>query len=428
MPRSDIRYCEEHAVSPPKTAYILLWFPKPSETFIFREVVNLSRMGLPVKVYALYGELTKLLSPEMAAWSKQVTRLGIPSLKHVLSDVAYWWRRDRATVSRMLRTIPVRRWRSLEVGGENVWAFFCGFRLARFFEEEQIQHIHAPFANGPAMAAWVASTLTGIPFSFTGRAVDIYPPDGALSEKIRDSVLVRANTRCNVGYLQGLANGEPDKIRLVYNGYPLKEFSLAPVEMKPPFRLLSLGRFARFKGFDVLLRAARILRDQGLDFHLTMAGAGPEGLRLRWLRRTLGLTDCVSFPGYVTHDRVSELFCSTDVFVMPSVIHATGERDGIPNVIMEALLHRVPVVATDLAAITEVIRDGETGVMAPAGDPMALAGAIQRMTSDRERAMEMASSGNRRVLEQFNPEENHRKILELYTEVIARHGERRRGN
>jgi len=405
----------------PKTAYILLWFPKPSETFIFREVVNLSRMGLPLKVFALYGELTSKLSPEMAAMSSQVTRLGIPYLKRVVSDLAYWWRRDRAKVTRLFRTIPVRRWRSLEVGGENIWAFFCGFHLARLFEEQGIEHIHSPWANGPATAAWVASTLTGIPFSFDGRAVDIYPPDGALKEKIRDSVLVRTNTKCNVDYLSRFTNGDSAKIRMVYNGYPLTDFSQAPVRMKPPLRILSLGRFARFKGYDVLLQAARILEDQGLDFHLTMAGDGLGGIELKWLRWRLGLAHRVTFPGYVTHDRVSELFRSSDVFVMPSIIHSTGERDGIPNVVMEALLHQVPVIATNLPAVTEVIRDGDTGLVVPPGNPEALAEAIRRMTADREAAVEMARRGNVLILDQFDPERNHRRILELYEEAIHGH-------
>ena len=406
----------------PKTAYILLWFPKPSETFIFREVMNLWRMGLPLRVFTLYGELRKLLSPEMASVSDQVTRLGIPFLTRAASDIAFWWKRDRHTVATLFRTVPLRRWRSLEVAGENLWAFLAGFCLARFFQEEGIEHIHAPFANGPATAAWVASTLTGIPFSFTGRAVDIYPPDGALREKTCASVLVRCNTRSNIEYLKGFADGHGEKVHLIYNGYPLKEFRRAPVLMKPPFRILSLGRFARFKGYDVLLRAARLLEDSGLDFQLTMAGAGPQGLRLRWLRRQLGLRHRVSFPGYITHDHVPDLFCAADVFVMPSVIHATGERDGIPNVVMEALLHQVPVVATDLPAITEVIVDRETGLLVPAGDPTALARAIQEMTGDRESACEMARKGNARVLEQFDPERNHRKVLTLYSEVIAQLG------
>ena len=184
-------------------AYILLWFPKPSETFIFREVVNLWKMGVPIKVFTLYGELTEQLSPEMAEVSPRVERLGRPWMKTVHRDIAYWWRRDPHVTAELFRTIPLRKWRSFEVGGENIWSFFCGFTFARRFEEQHIEHIHAPWANGPATAAWVASRLTGIPFSFMGRAVDIFPPDGALEEKIRDSAFVRTNPKVNVEYLRG---------------------------------------------------------------------------------------------------------------------------------------------------------------------------------------------------------------------------------
>src|SRR5512139_1168865 len=178
-------------MSLPRIAYILLWFPKPSETFIFREVVNLWRMGFPIKVFALYGELTEQLSPEMAEVSPRVERLGRPWMKTAARDVAYWRRCKPDVTTDLFRTIPFRKWSSFELAGENIWAFFCGFTLARRFEEQNIEHIHAPWANGPATAAWVASKLTGIPFSFMGRACDIFPPDGALAEKIRDSAFVR---------------------------------------------------------------------------------------------------------------------------------------------------------------------------------------------------------------------------------------------
>jgi colanic acid/amylovoran biosynthesis glycosyltransferase len=121
-------------VTLPKTAYILLWFPKPSETFIFREVINLWDMGFPLKVYTLYGELTKLLSPEMQAVSDKVVRLGIPYLKRAPADFFYWLAKSPSTTRRLLRTVPLRRWSSLELAGENTWAFFCGFTLARLFE------------------------------------------------------------------------------------------------------------------------------------------------------------------------------------------------------------------------------------------------------------------------------------------------------
>jgi glycosyltransferase involved in cell wall biosynthesis len=409
---------KECALSLPKVAYILLWFPKPSETFIFREVVNLWKMRLPIKVFTLYGELKKQLSPEMWSVSSQVERLGIPYLKHAPWDFVYWWKRDPKTVAWLLRTVPVRRWRSLEVGGENIWSFFCAFSLARRFEEEGIDHIHAPWANGPATAAWVASKLTGIPFSFTGRASDIYPPDGALEEKIRDSLFVTSDNMTNIGYLQGLADGDTEKIYGIYNGIPLERHEEAPVPMTPPYQLLALGRFDRIKAFDVLLYACKILKDSGLRFHLTLAGDGPRKIIFKHLTRKLGLVDLVSFPGFIPYDKVSEVFCSADVFVMSSAVHSTGERDGLPTVIMEALMHRLPVVATDVCGIPEVIQDGVTGLIVPEKNTVALANAVMKMVGDRKSALEMAERGRSLVLREFDQERNAGKILDLYRRLI----------
>ena len=132
----------------------------------------------------------------------------------------------------------------------------------------------------------------------------------------------------------------------------------------------------------------------------------------------LGLNELISFPGFIPYDRVSELFSSADVFVMSSAVHSTGERDGIPNVIMEALIHRVPVVATDVCGIPEVIQDGLTGFLVPEKDPSALANAIIKMVANRESALEMADKGRSLVLRQFDPERNHGKILNLYQTLI----------
>ncbi len=417
--RSLIMYSMDPPI--PKTAYILLWFPKPSETFIFTEVVNLRKLGLPLKVYTLYGQLDHGLSPAMRSTQVEVERLGPSSWNRILKSLRYWKARNPEATSWLFRNVPLRRWRSIEVGGENIWAFIAGFYLAKRFEEDKIQFIHAPWANGPATAAWVASKLTGIPFSFTGRAVDIYPPDGALEEKIRDSVLVRTNTRANVGYLQKFTSTtDADKINLTYNGYPLAEYRTAPVTMKSPYKILAIGRFAGFKGYDILLHSARILKDSGVDFQVTIAGSGIRGVWLKTLCQRLGLNRTVSFPGYVTHDKVSDLYYQSDMFVMPSIIHRTGERDGIPNVIMEALLHKLPVIATGVSGIGEVIIDGETGLLIEPGNPEALAKAIIIMTKDREAALKMAARGHDRVLRQFDPQTNHANVLELYKETYRK--------
>ncbi len=399
----------------PKTAYILLWFPKPSETFVFREVTDLQKMGLSLKVFTLYGNLTRDLSPEMRSASIGVERLGISYLKDAYSDLIYWCKKNPKKVIGLLKSVFVNRWYGFEKTGENLWAFFCAFRLSRRFEEEGIEHIHAPWACGPATAAWIASKLTGIPFSFTARAWDISPPDGLLKDKMRDSIFVRTNNTANVDYLRQFADGNTDKIHMIYNGLPLNQYQAAPVKMAPPYRLLALGRLVPIKGYIDLIMACKIIQNSGVDFRLVLAGDGPLRRRLKRLTRRMGLDERILFPGFVTHDRISRLFYSADVFLMPSRVASSGDKDGIPNVILEALMHNVPVVASRISGIPEVIEDGATGILVPERDPAAIARAVIRLVSDRDGALKMAKRGRSRVLEMFDSQQNFMKVLQLFS-------------
>jgi glycosyltransferase involved in cell wall biosynthesis len=314
----------------------------------------------------------------------------------------------------LLKTVPIRKWNGLEKGGENLWSFAAGFRLARRFVEERIEHIHAPWANGPATAAWIASRLTGIPFSFTARAWDIYPPDGALKEKIHDALFVRSETKANIRYLHEYS-GEPlEKFRLTYNGVPLKAKGDAPVLMQEPYKFLAVGRFVGKKGYDYLLKACRILKKDGMNFRLSFVGSGPREKELKFLTWKYQLTDFVEFCGYVTHDRIADLFMSADLFIMPSIIHKSGDRDGIPTVLMEALMHRVPVIATDISGIGELVEDGITGKLIPEKNEREIVNAVRFLIGNRTLALEMAENGRNRVLELFNPEVNHRRVQDLF--------------
>jgi colanic acid/amylovoran biosynthesis glycosyltransferase len=398
----------------PRIAYVLLWFPKPSETFIFREVANLWQMGLQLKVFSLYGRLSRDLSPEMRLAAPRVETLGLPYLARAWQDVLYWWRRKPVVTWHLFKTARFRCWLNPEREGESLWGVLCGMHLARRCQEDKITHIHAPWACGPASAAWVASHLTGIPFSFTGRAHDIFTPDSLLPEKIRAAVFVRCESKAVMYHLAQLTGGDTGKFRLTYNGVPLTAQDLAPVRMQPPYRLLALGRFVETKGFDILIQACRILKDAGLDHHLTLAGAGPQGRRLQRLARKLGLASRISFPGFIRYDKVAGQFCAADVFIMPCMVHPSGNRDGLPTVILEALAHRVPVIATDVAGIGEVIETGVTGLLIPPSDPQALADAVLQMVRNRDAALVMAARGRARVLQQFNQQDNHRRVLELF--------------
>lgn len=400
----------------PRTAYVLLWFPKASETFVFTEVVRLREMGLPLKVFTLYGVSERHWSAEMRAFAAvDVYRLGITYLRRAHKDVSYWWNHRRKETRELFKAVFSAGSYGLEKTGENLWAFLCSFRLARCFEREGVEHIHAPWASGPATAAWAASRLTGIPFSFTARAWDVHPPDGLLGRKIQEARLVRSESRYNIPYLTSISPQNSYKVVLTYNSTPWRVDGEAPVRMTSPYRLLAAGRFVGKKGFEDLLEACGLLRDAGIDFRLTLAGDGP--LRRKLVRRTrrLGLSRMVSFPGFVRHGKLQEYFLSADIFLMPSVRHTSGDRDGLPNVITEALLHRVPVIATDLAGIPEIIEDRATGLLIEQRDPAAIAKAVQTLIADRALALQMAEAGRSRALRQFDPLKNTESILRLYT-------------
>jgi len=403
----------------PRVAYILLWFPEPSQTFVLTEVNTLARLGLDLKVYTLYGPRPAARVIGMPPVAAPVQRLGLAACGVLLKELAQLRNRWGVEAAKFVARVLARRWRSLETAGEAAWAVLAGIYLARIFVSEGISHIHAPWADGPATAAWVASRLTGIPFSFSARAGDIYPADGALAEKIQAASFIRINNQANLSYLAGMAAGEAGKIHLIYNGIGIKDGLLAPVPMAPPLQIMALGRFVRTKGFDVLLHAAQIIADRGVDFHLTLAGWGPRGVLWKALAQRLGLGSRVSFPGFIPYNQVSRLMSGTDIFVMPCVVHSSSDRDGIPNVIMEALQHRLPVVASDVAGISEVVRDRDTGLLVPQQDATALAAAIETLAADRQAALAMAARGRELVLRNFNTEENHRKLLALFQNAEA---------
>ena len=402
-------------------AYVLLWFPLSSETFIFREIVQLRELGLDIRVYTMYGAALRGCSREMRAYAGPVTRMGVAAFFRIWGAFFRAARRRPGLVWRLLREGFFRRMRNLEALGENLWCFMAGFLLAEDCVRDGITLIHSSWANGPATAAWVASRLTGIPFAFTGRAGDIYPEDGLLREKSRDARFIRTNNAANVAWLSGFCPpGEAGKVRLIYNSLTFTERAPCQIPLQAPYRLLAVGRFARTKGFPELITALARLRRERVPVRLTLVGDGAWRGRLTRLVKRLGLEDCVDMPGFVPHDELARYMQTHDMLVVPSVVHSNGDRDGIPNVIMEALSMSMPVVATDVCGIAEVIRNGETGLLVPQRDPAALACAIRAMLADREAAESMALAGRALVETMFDRERNITALADLYAEAAAK--------
>lgn len=399
----------------PKTAYVLLWFPEATETFLFRECLRLHEAGLPLTVFSLYGERREGLTDEMLAAPMPVERLGTASLGAMLGHVRMWLDRRRSVARDVFRTLSFTRWGGWEKTGENLWGMLCGFALASRFQALDIRHIHSGWAGGSATAAWVASRLTGIPFSFSARAYDIHPPDTRIAEKIAAASFVRVNTAANVEHLRSVARPEDsDKITLVYNGLSIEPLGQAAAPMADPLRLLAVGRCVAKKGFEHLVQACALLRQQGRNVRLTIAGDGPLRCGLERQARSLGLADQVEFPGFVDQERLKERYLQSDMLVVPSVVAPSGDRDGIPNVIMEAYAHGLPVVATDVSGIGELVREDETGKLVEPQSPQALARAIEELASDRKRALALTAAGSELTREMFDPETNTRRLMELF--------------
>lgn len=404
---------------PRKVGYVLLWFPLSSETFIFREIVQLRQLALPVHVYTMYGKVLSGCSQEMRDYDGPVTRFGLRHTFKVLAAFGRALRRRPSLTWQLMREGLFRRMRSLETLAENTLCFFEGFYLAELCQQDGIERLHSSWGNGPGTAAWIASRLSGIPFFLTGRAGDIYPADGVLHEKVRDALGVRANNAINVAYLRSFCPaGQEAKVRLVYNSLTFRQRREGDVAMQAPYKLLAVGRFVRTKGFDILLTALARLKREGFAFHLTLVGGGWQGMMLRSMCKRLQLQDDVTFSGFVPNDQLMDFMASHDIMVVPCVVTKTGDRDGIPNVIMEALSSRLPVVGTDVSGISEVIRDGETGLLIPQRDPVALANAIRRMSNDREQALAMAERGKALVEQMFDSAVNIRALYEFYVQDV----------
>jgi colanic acid/amylovoran biosynthesis glycosyltransferase len=415
------------AMKSPRIAYILLWFPEPTQTFILDEVNTMAGLGLDLTVYTLYGPRPASRIAGMGQVKAPVHHLGAASARKVLRSVArlgeYWG----PEAPKFLRRVLVRRWRSFETAGEALWAALAGVHLAKRLRADGINHIHAPWANGPATAAWVASHLTGIPFSFCGHAHDIYPPDGALQEKLAAASFVRTISHTNRRYLTDLLPESASKIVHITYGAPLTAAPRKSRNITPPYQLLALGRLVEKKGFPVLLAACRILAEERVDFHLTLAGDGPQRHLLTDLVQEYALEDKVKFLGHVPHNQVPELFRQADQFIMPCIVARHGDRDGLPNVILEALAFQVPVVATDVNGVNEAVIPGKTGWLVPQQEAGLLAQAMQEALTHPEEAQRRAQNGRVLVRQEFDSTTNYGR-LKTCLEKAAGTPTRGRGN
>jgi glycosyltransferase involved in cell wall biosynthesis len=401
--------------------YLLKTYPKVSETFILQEMLDLEALSLNLEIFSLQRP-TDAIMPSLA------TQLQAP-VTYLPTSIRGREGRPLMTHLRLFATHPRRYVDALRFVRQrpegSAWQeFIQSGCLAWRLLQSGIRHLHAHFATEPAGVAEVVHRLTGIPYSLTCHAKDIFlsSPD-ALRRKIHHAEFVVTCTEANRAYLQGIADGGTP-IHRIYHGLNLTRFdrlrkSDSSIDTGIP-TILSVGRFREKKGFLTLIRACRILVDAGHRFRCQIVGYGPLQSEMEELIRTLGLSETLSLCGKKTLEQVVQLYQEADIFTLPCQVAEDGDRDGIPNVFMEAMACQVPVVTTGISGIPELVQHHHNGLLVPQQDPEALALALAYLLDNPAIRQRLGQAGRETIMQQFSSSHASHQLKALFLkETVA---------
>jgi colanic acid/amylovoran biosynthesis glycosyltransferase len=397
-----------------RVAYLMSRFPKISESFILYEIVALERMGLGVEIFPLMREREPIMHAEAGPLVERAHYSRYFSGPVVWAQL-YWLRRRPAAY--------LRAWWHVVRGclgspGFLLRAFFVVPQAALFAQqmgELGISHVHAHYATHPALAAYVIKLLAGIPYSVTAHAHDIYVDRAMLSEKIDAASFVVTISDYNRRLLVELYGHTAERrTTVIHCGVDLTIFSRRPPRPRGErLQLISVASLQDYKGHRYLIEACARLAARSVPFRCLIVGEGEERPSLEALIRTHGLEEAVRLLGRQPRDRVSDLLARSDVMVMPSVTTDTGKREGIPVALMEALAVGLPVVATAISGIPELIEDGKSGLLVAERDPEALADALVRLYEDQRLCERLGEAGRSKVEAEFNLHETTAQLYSL---------------
>jgi glycosyltransferase involved in cell wall biosynthesis len=355
-----------------KIAFLLDTFPSPTETFIARDIQALRRHGLEIEVFALKnGAGARPLMPPASvplalrgAWEKLIS----PGLRadYFKQVGAMWWQ-----------------------------------ELNRSGAAQEIQHVHAGWASHPAYIAWGAAQKSGLTWSFSGHAHDVFVSGGDLRGKLASARFASVCTGAAKRHLQSLAPEQSEKIIYAPHGIESQNIEFSDWNFPPIPQLLAVGRLVEKKGFGVLLDACAVLRSRGFAFTCRIIGEGPLREQLKQRTQRLHLGDCVQFSGALTSDEVLAAMRESSCLVVPAITASDGDRDGLPNVILEAAACGLPIVASRAGAIEEFI-DESTGLLCAPHRAEALAEAIQAVFSQRDETQQRRLTARVRVEKNFD--------------------------
>lgn len=400
-----------------KIAYVVSRFPHLPETFILREMIELEKLGWQVELYPLIIQEQAVVHEEARPWIQRahaVPWLSPGLLKSNLRSLAKHTGRYMSLFSRVvLENIRSPKFlaRALLLFPRAVW-------MAEQLKAQGIRHVHAHYATHPALVAWLINQLTGITYSITVHAHDIFVDKPMLATKIHDSVFVSSISEFNRKYLADMfgpwVNEKTEIIRCGIEPAYYRLSGSKSFEKPKRLEIISVGSLQPYKGHIYLVQACAKLLERGIPFRCRIIGGGDLRPMLERAIKEYGLERSVQLLGPRTQEEVSRFLRTANCYVQPSVVTSTGKMEGIPVALMEAMASRIPVVATAISGVPELVRPGETGWLVPPENVDALAAALTDIYRSPAEASHRAELGRSWVLEEFELSSNVRKLASLF--------------
>jgi glycosyltransferase involved in cell wall biosynthesis len=426
-------------------AYVMNGFPRLSETFIAHEIHQLERLGLALRLYSVKDEREPMVHPVVGQiraplryLAKASSLSGTTLLRWLADNAGAFWRAHMQVAARhplrwigALASALKLAWRHRsqdEQGRTRLRKVFvkeflqAGAIAADVMRQGDVGHLHGHFCHGVATITWFASRMTGISYSFTAHAKDIYQADlnpGTLLERKMEGARFVATCTCANAQVLRARHARPDEVHAIYHGLDTEWFAPAPRHAGMPPLILSVGRFVEKKGFNQLIEACACLRDTGVAFACIIVGergSAYDSIRRLIAERNLGDKVILSDP--MTQDNLRAVYARAHVFALPCQVMEDGDRDGFPNVLAESMAMGVPVVSTRISGIPELIDDGVHGLLVEPRDPAGLAQALQRVLQDGALHARLAQGGRKRMCERFDSRRTTVALRDLFAQQL----------
>mgnify|MGYP001051665176 CR=1 FL=1 len=397
----------------PRIGYVLKMYPRFSETFIVHEILQQEAAGTHVEVFSLRLPVDGRFHEALARVQAPVTYL---SREHRAST--FW-----AALGEAATEVPTLADHLDELLAAPEDEALAAVELAGAIRRSGLEHLHAHFGSIAADVARLAARLTGITYSFTAHAKDIFHEDvdpAALATKLREAHTTVTVSEFNLHHLRAEFGSDAGRVVRLYNSVDLEAFPFGPKGgASGPAKVAAVGRLVEKKGFGDLVTAMATLVDEGRDVHLDLVGTGPLEEELAAQVRDLGLSHHVTMHGALPQTRVRDIVAGAAVFAAPCVIGTDGNRDGLPTVLLEALALGTPAVSTPVTGIPEIVRHEETGLLVPESAPAALADALARTLDEPAAAAERSRAARALLEEDFDFRDHALALQGIFREAIA---------